>query len=453
MRTRSIFGLLTIWMLATTPAFAVDSVSWRGNRVDADIKALALPSLLKQVATATGWQVFLEPGTTRTASAKFKDLPPGEALRLLLGDLNFALVPETNARPRLYVFRTSQQNATQLIRPAVGKPEKRQAKTVPNELIVRLRPGANIDELARALGAKVVGRIEGLNAYRLRFSDEAATDAARGQLAGNSDVTAVESNYVVDPPPAAVRLDSASVPPVQLRLNPPDSSDRVIVGLIDTSVQTLGNDLDKFLLKSLSVAGDAHADPSSPTHGTSMFENLLRAASAVSGGSSGMQVVSVDIYGANPTTSTFDVAAGMVQAVNNGANLINLSLGSPGESQFLHELIQQLAQRNIPVFAAAGNNASPELFYPAAYPETISVTAGSKGQLAPYANYGPFINLMAPGSGVVYFGNAAFLVNGTSTSTAFMTATAAATADAKRVSIPSAVNALLNTPAFKFTPP
>jgi hypothetical protein len=446
-------GLLAMGVLLASSVLAADSLSWRTNRVDADIKGLDLPSLLERVATATGWQVYLEPGTTRAASAKFTNLPPGEALRLLLGDLSFALVPQTNVNPRLYVFRTSQVKATQLIRPANSKASKRPAQAILNELVVRLKPGANIDDLARALGAKVIGRIDGLNAYRLQFTDESATDAARQQLAENSDVTGVESNYVVDPPPSAVKLDSAGVPPVQLRLNPPDSSGRVIVGLVDTAVQPLGNELDKFLLKSLSVAGDSHPDANSPTHGTSMFENMLRAAAAASGGSSGMQIVSVDVYGSNPTTSTFDVAAGIVQAVNQGANIINLSLGSPGESQFLHELIQQLTRKGIPVFAAAGNNASPELFYPAAYPETIAVTSGSKGQLAPYANYGSFVNLMAPGSGVVYFGNSAFLVNGTSTSTAFMTATAAAAADANHVPIINAVNALLNTPTFKFTPP
>jgi hypothetical protein len=439
------------WIGAT--GLAAESLSWRTNRVDADVKSLALSNLLEQVAIATGWQVYLEPGTTHTASAKFKDLTPGEALRRLLGDLNFALVPETNAAPRLYVFRTSQGKATLRIRPTTTRSAKRPAKAVPDELIVRLKPGASIEELARALGAKVIGRIDGLNAYRLRFTDESATDTARQQLTDNPDVASVDANYVVDPPPAAVKLDSAGVPPVQLRLNPPDPSGRVIVGLIDTAVQPLGNDLDKFLLKSSSVAGDAHPDPDTPTHGTSMFENMLRAASAAAGGSSGMQVISVDVYGQNPTTSTFDVAAGMVQAVNQGANIVNLSLGSPGESQFLHELIQQLTSKGIPVFAAAGNDASPEAFYPAAYPETIAVAAGAKGQLAPYSNYGPFINLMAPGSGVVYFGNTAYLVNGTSTATAFMSGTAGAVADANHVPIATAVNSLLNTPAFKFTPP
>ena len=69
------------------------------DRVDADVRGLALTPLLERVAAETGWQVFVEPGTSLVASTKFQGLPAGAALRLLLGDLNFALVPETNSRP------------------------------------------------------------------------------------------------------------------------------------------------------------------------------------------------------------------------------------------------------------------------------------------------------------------------------------------------------------------
>ena len=201
-------------------ARANDLFSWSTNRdrVTADIQSLTVERLLGRVASATGWQVFLEPGTSRDVSAKFKDVPPGDALRLLLGDLNFALVPETNASPRLYVFRTSRVNATQRIRPADAKGGARTAKVIPNELIVRLKPGAKIEDIARLLGAKVIGRIDGLNAYRLQFQDEAAADAARGQLAGNSDVAGVEPNYVVDAPPAPIQVNPAGAPPLQLTL-------------------------------------------------------------------------------------------------------------------------------------------------------------------------------------------------------------------------------------------
>jgi hypothetical protein len=449
--------LVPALLFAGARALGVDTLDWNRaqGKVSADIKSVPLEPLLEGIAKRTGWQVYLESNTTFNVSAKFKNLSTGDALHNLLGDLNFALVPQTNARSRLYVFRSSQQNATQLIQPGGGNAlaVSTKGKAIPNELIVRLKPGASIDELAQALGAKVIGRIQGLNAYRLQFSDEDAASKAREQLTGNSDVASVDSNYLMDSPPAAQRLDMpGGAPPIQLKLNPPDSSGRVIVGLIDTAVQSLGNDLDKFLTKSLSVAGTATPDASAPTHGTAMFENLLRAAATVSGSSS-MQVVSVDIYGPNPTTSTFDLANGITQAVNNGANVINLSLGGPEDSPFLHDLIKQVTLRGITIFAAAGNEGSSEAFYPASYPEVNSVGSVANGKLTSYSNFGPTVDLVAPGTGVVPWGSGAYLISGTSTSTAYTTGTAAGTAASKNIPIPNVVQAMLNSPSFKYFGP
>src|SRR4051812_12633283 len=172
-------------------AKAGDTLHWRTNqnRVSADIKAWELPQVLERVATITGWKVYLEPGTTHTTSTKFKDLPPGDALHLLLGGLNYALIPQTNAGPTLFVFQTTMQRATELVPPA-----KSLAKVIPNELIVRLKPGAKVDDLARALGAKVVGRIDGLNSYRLQFSDASSADAGHEKLDNKSDVASVDNN-------------------------------------------------------------------------------------------------------------------------------------------------------------------------------------------------------------------------------------------------------------------
>src|SRR6185436_11489672 len=107
------------------------------------------------------------PDTHRTVSVKFKDLSQGDALRSLLGDLNFALLPQTNANPRLFVFSTALQEATQLIRVPAKTSASGAAKPIPTELIVALKPGSKlrIDDLARLLGAKVIGRIDGLHAY------------------------------------------------------------------------------------------------------------------------------------------------------------------------------------------------------------------------------------------------------------------------------------------------
>jgi hypothetical protein len=445
-------------VLAALQLRAASTLSWNTNsdRVTADIKSAELIPVLEGVAKLTGWHVFLESNTTLTVSTTFKDVPSGEAMRLMFPDLNFAFVPETNGPSQLYIFRTSRSNAKQQLPPVdLSSGKKLEATKIPNELIVRLKPGADIDELAKKLGAKVIGKIDGLNAYRLQFSDEAAADGARSTLSGNSDVASVENNFTIDQPPPVAKLDSSQnlPPPLQMKLNPPGDNGRIMVGLVDTAVQPTGTDLDKFLAKSLSVAGQANADSGSPTHGTSMFQDILRGASSASSGASSMQILSVDVYGPNAQTSTFDVAAGVVTAVNNGANIINLSLGSPGDSPMLHDYLQQLAKKGIPVFAATGNEGSPTPMFPAAYPEVISVTAGNNGKLAPYANYGSDVKLMFPGSAVVYFNNTPYLVSGTSTATALASGLAAGAASAKGASPSAGATAVLNSPTFRYTPP
>jgi hypothetical protein len=420
-----LFGLL---LLALSSAFTLhaDTLKWRKEQdlVSADIKSSNLKSVLEQIATATGWKVFVEPETFHTVSAKFVDLPPGSALHMLLGDVNFALIPQTNAAAKLFVFRTAMKQATQLVQARDGAGAGH-GKPIANELIVRLKPGAKIEDIARQLGAKVVGRIDSLNAYRLQFDDAAATDAARETLATNSEVSSVDSNYSVDTPQMPRGVQSTSVPPLALQLKPPTGDSRIIVGLVDTAVQSLGKDLDPFILKQLSVAGDAQLDPNTPSHGTSMAETVLRSIETMTKGSTSVQIQPVDVYGPNATTTTFDVANGIVSAVNAGAKVINLSLGSDGDSPFMHDVIQEVSQRNIPIIAAAGNEPVTTAFYPAAYPEVLAVTALEQGQLAPYANRGSFISLAAPGTSVVYYNGQPWFVSGTSSSSALMSGMAA----------------------------
>lgn len=413
-------------ILLAVPVNAGELFNWSKtrNRVTADIHSLKLNTLLEQIATATGWQVYLEPGTTYTTSAKFTELAPGEALRLLLGDLNFALVPEKGARSKLFVFRTIQRNATQLILP---QKQGGHGKIIPNQLIVTLKPGAKIDELAKLLGAKVTGRIPGVNAYRLEFDDEQATSAAREKLSINSDVASVDNNYSIDQPPLPRELSSSSGAPPHLQLTPPPANGKVVVGLVDTAVQPLGNDLDRFLLKSISVAGEAQASLDSPTHGTSMAETILRSLEMMTKGSTSVQILPVDVYGANASTTTWTIAEGIKQAVDGGATVLNLSLGSEGDSPFLRELLKDAISKKIAVFAAAGNEPVTTPFYPAAYSDigVVAVTATDNGKLAPYANRGSFVTAAAPGTSIIYFNGQQWYAVGTSAATAVASGMAA----------------------------
>jgi hypothetical protein len=453
----SLRGLWMVWVLVTVsvavPARAADTLNWNTNRnvVTADIKSTGLLRVLEGVASVTGWKVFLEPETIHTVSAKFKNLPPGEALHLLLGDVNFALIPNSGESTKLYVFHTSQQNATMLVHPVKPGEEAAKARRIPNELLVTLKPGAKIDELARLLGAKVIGHIPNSNAYRLQFDSEDAANAARSQLAASPDVTSVNDNYVIDRPPDARGAASASGAPPQLQLKPPPDNGRIIVGMIDTAFQTLGNNLDSFMLKPISVAGQAQPSPDDPTHATAMAETILRGLAEETKGSTSVQILPVDVYGPNATTSTFDVANGVVQAVNGGATVLNLSLGSDSDSPFLRDLIQTVIKKGITVFAAAGNQPVTTPFYPAAYSDigVIAVTATDGGQLAPYANRGSFVNVAAPGTSVIFFNGQEYYAEGTSSATALVTGRYSGYKDANHVSASQAQSFIISTMGIK----
>jgi len=406
-------------------------LNWNTNQnvVSADIQSLPVARLLGAIARHTGWEVFVEPNVTHNVSTKFQDLSSGPALRMLLGDLNFALVPQTNGPTHLYVFRTSMRKATQIIRPEDLVSKVSRSGKIPNELVVTMKPGAKIDGVACVQNATVTGKIDALNTYRVQFKDEAAATAARDCLAKNSDVASVESNFSMEQPDLPMAVGNSS-PQFNLSPKANDGSCQVVIGLIDTPVGSLGNNLDQFVMKPISVAGDATVG-SQLTHGTAMADTILRGIQANTGGSTSVKVLPVDVYGPNETTSTFDVANGIYQAIqNNNVNVINLSLGGQGDSPFLHKLIQDAVKQGVVFFAAAGNQPVTTPTYPAAYPEVEAVTAGSgPGQVADYANRGNFVDLMLPGTAVVPYDGQSWAVTGTSTSTAYASGIAAGLAD------------------------
>ena len=453
--TRRALQVALLAAVFASSALAADSLRWRADKqvLDADLKDAPLIPTFEKLATQTGWHIYLEPTPGKTFTTQFSGLPRGEAMHALIGEMNYMFVPETDGPTKLFVFQTSRDAANLEIK---AKPQTETnapaVKKVANQLIVKLKPGAKIEDIAKKLGATVKGRIGDLNAYLLEFDNEDAVESARAELASNEDVDSTDYNYYVDAPPTPRMLDKAPFGPPRLALNPPPMDGRTVVGLIDTSLQSLSPDLQKFLLQQISVAGTASAS-SEPTHGTSMAETILRALQAATGGNTSVQILPVDVYGPNANATTFDVANGIIRAVNGGATIINLSLGSDSGSTFLHGVITDVSGRQIPIFAAAGNQPVTTPFYPAAWPEVISVTAsGSPGQLAPYANHASSVDMMAPGTSIVYLNGQAWVVTGTSSASAYAAGLAAGFADSRNISAINAANSVKTFLPFKNTP-
>ena len=387
----------------------------RPDGVDARIVRQPLSRVLPELARATGWKVFVEPGVKGTVTSSFKGLPPNEALDRILHGFNHAVFGGTNGSRRLLVFDSKPSGATRAVAPADDL-------VIENELVAILKPGSGLSaaDLARKTGGEVAGTLDAIGAARLRYPDADAAAAARDTLK-DVDGVAVEDNR------RFLNTDSAenaaeATPPRPLRIVPASSPEgRLVIGLVDTAVQVVDPSHEAFILARESVAGPSSNDPSL-AHGTSMFSNLMKAAEATAGragGTAHFGVVSVDVYGAHDNTSAFDVALGIQKAVEKKANIINLSLSGDTDAPYLRQMIAAYRQQGVLFFAAAGNEPVADPRFPAAYPEDLAVTAGnSQGQFAPYANHGPFVDLMLPGTGVVPFQGDLWRVNGTSTATA-----------------------------------
>lgn len=451
LRTSLLLALLAL-AAAAGPAGAADKLVWRAGseRVDADIDGWSLPQLLEHLAEVTGWQVFVEPDARlkQPVSVKFSNLTTRDALGRMLGELNFAVLQPPSAPARLFVFRTSVGEATQQVR----RPGAAKAKPVADELVLLRKPGSKADaeELAKRLGAKVTGRVDKFGAYRLKFADEDIARQALATLNGNPDFN-VDYNYALPRPVIPDALSASSALPLTLKPDASAPAGQLIVGLVDQPVQK-NAPYGEFLLQGVAVAGEATPGDTSPTHGTSMFETLMRglASTQDKDGTTSVRVLPVDVYGNADSTTTFSVALGIAEALNAGASIINLSLASGGDSQLLHNVIATGASRGVLFIAAAGNEPTTAANYPAAYPEVLAVTAGGKNGLASYANRGDFVDVAAPGSSIIYFGGKAYMVSGTSSSTAFVSGLAAgmkSTTGASADAITSKLKEVLTVPS------
>jgi subtilisin family serine protease len=97
----------------------------------------------------------------------------------------------------------------------------------------------------------------------------------------------------------------------------------------------------------------------------------------------------------------FAIAEAVLFAVDQGAAIVNMSLGTPAESEILQEAIRSAAARDVLVVAAAGNLNSDVPQYPAADECALAVSAiGPAAIRSPFSNFGSWIDLVAPGESI-----------------------------------------------------
>ena len=150
------------------------------------------------------------------------------------------------------------------------------------------------------------------------------------------------------------------------------------------------------------VENDTHPNDDN-SHGTHVAGTVAQSTNngiGVAGVAFGSCVMPVKVLDRNGAGTYANIAKGIRFAADNGAKVINLSLGGPSSSQTLLDAIAYAYNiKGVTIIGAAGNDGTNVVSYPAAYDSyVIAVGATRYDQtLAPYSNFGTSVDVVAPG--------------------------------------------------------
>lgn len=167
-----------------------------------------------------------------------------------------------------------------------------------------------------------------------------------------------------------------------------------------------GCDLDHPDLKNNLLPGKNFINPKKPPQDDNQHGTHVAGIIAAEHNDIGMvgvapkaKIIPIKVLDKNGNGSLSSVAEGIRFALSAKADIISMSLGSPRKLQQVRKAIQLAARHGVPTFVAAGNaGKTKDVFFPAAYPETIAVGSIDENfDRSAFSNTGENLDFMAPG--------------------------------------------------------
>lgn len=147
-------------------------------------------------------------------------------------------------------------------------------------------------------------------------------------------------------------------------------------------------------------AGTVTPSSSRAYHGT-FVASLIAATNSgdYNGIAPGSKILPIQALADSGLGDTYSVGMAIRYAADQGVDVINLSLGSSFNDQFLRDQINYAISSGVVVVAGAGNDGCNCMLYPANYPEVVGVGATSQTDtLATFSSYGQNLDMVAPGT-------------------------------------------------------
>ncbi|MCL1975555.1 MAG: DUF5011 domain-containing protein [Firmicutes bacterium] len=281
-----------------------------------------------------------------------------------------------------------------------------------DEIIIKFKDPSQIPGQEKQLQHEIekvekIGFVESLGVYVVRTAEMGKNpQAVLNRFKNNKYIESVEPNYIVnleyipnDPGYARNQSLYLSTIKAQAGWDIIKGSNYAPIAIIDSGIISLHPDLPP-LLQGYAAEPGLSYENDKVGHGTGVAGVIAAIgdnALAGAGLNWNAALLAVKADNANGVLSAANVAKGIIWAADNGAKIINLSLGLTSDSLTIKNAVDYAYNKGCAIFAAAGNGGKNSIEYPARYDNVIAVGSVEANGAARYytSNYGSGLDVMA----------------------------------------------------------
>ncbi|MBI3379760.1 peptidase S8 [Candidatus Gottesmanbacteria bacterium] len=286
----------------------------------------------------------------------------------------------------------------------------------PDEVVVKMRPSNSLEERLKfhhEIGAQQTFQIENLGVDILHF-EGIPIERILERLKSDPRILYAEPNYKATAfdmtnDPALLQNLQWGLLKVQAAANT-DSAwtisrgrSSIQVAVLDTGIDSNHQDLQGKVSASKNCTDSNTVDDryGHGTHVSGIISADTNNGIGVAGVGYNISLINAKGLGDDGSGYYSWLADCLVWATDNGAKVINMSLGGSSDSQLLSDAINYAWNKGVVLVAAAGNSGSNSPSYPGYYSNVISVAATDQNDAkASFSNYGNWVKVAAPGVGI-----------------------------------------------------
>lgn len=270
-------------------------------------------------------------------------------------------------------------------------------------------PASSAEAIIRGAGGRELSRIPQIGAQLLQVPAGAEQRVAEA-LKKNPNVAYAEPNYtchafLIPDDPAITLAYQWNLDRIRAyQAWDISTGGNVRIAIVDTGISPTHPDLAGKVVWGVRYYGEGWSDSNwqddngHGTHVAGIASAVTNNGQGVAGVTWGASLLAVKVLDSAGNGDYYNVERGIVAAADQGARVINLSLGGRSSSGGLADAVRYAQDRGALVVAASGNYGDDTPMYPAAYANVVAVGATNiYDQWASYSCYGPHLWVAAPG--------------------------------------------------------